>query len=280
MKTFRLSTDPFRPPASACCTICPSSLALSSFFLFLFLSFPLLGQEQKQRFQFSMVRIDSVYDHALPSKVSHLMEYYRPEMELRMMTVVGCAPREMRAFRPESPLSNFAVDALLSVAQKYIQEPVDFSLTNFGGLRASIPEGEVRLYDIYAVFPFENALVLIELEGKDVWELFSNFAQRNRVEAVGNVKVAVENGKVVQLTIAGKPFDPNRRYRLATIDFLLGGGDSVAALKNAVSVLDTGIMIRDVVVEYISMLKSEGKEIAASVDGRITIEDDVERRDE
>lgn len=232
---------------------------------------PLFGQEQSFRFEFSMVKMDSTFDKAPPTQVSRMMEFYKPEMESRMMSVVGYAPQEMRSFRPESPLSNFAVDALLAVANQYAQESVDFSVTNFGGLRASIPKGEVRLYDIYAVFPFENALVILELEGKDVADLFNSFSRSNRMEAVGNVKVEVEKGKVVQLLIAGQPFDPNRRYRVATIDFLLGGGDSVSALKNAVSVVDTGLMIRDVVVEYISMLKSEGKDVAASVDGRVVI---------
>ena len=240
------------------------------------------AQEQRVRFEFSMVRIDSIYDakgtglsHTVeagpPTKVSRIMAHYRPKMEKRMMEVVGWAPREMRSFRPESPLSNFAVDALFHIAQRYSVTPVDFSVTNFGGLRASFPQGEVRLYDVFAVFPFENSLVILELEGKDVQELFNNFARRNRVEAVGNVKAEITNGAIRQLTIAGQPFDMNRRYRVATIDYLLGGGDSVTAFKNAVSVEETGVTIRDVVLQYISMLKSEGKEIAAQIDGRIKI---------
>ena len=240
------------------------------YLLFFLLAAPFVwGQEQKVTFGFAMTRIDSTYDVAPPVALSRLMGYYRPEMEKRMMAVVGYAPEEMRSFRPESPLSNFAADALLSVAQQYAQTPVDFSLTNFGGLRASFPKGEVRLYDIYAVFPFENTLVIVELEGKDVQELFDNFARRNRMEAVGNVQVEIENGKVRQLSIAGVPFDSDRRYRVATIDFLLGGGDGVAALQKAAEVEETGVMIRDVVVQYISMLQKEGKEVASSVDGRV-----------
>jgi len=218
-----------------------------------------------------MTRIDSTYDAAPPTQVAHLMEYYRPEMERQMMQVLGFAPVEMHAFRPQSPLSNFAADALLAVAQRHTQSPIDFSITNFGGLRASFPRGEIRLYDVYAVFPFENTLVIIDLKGTDVEELFNNFARRNRVEALGNVEVEITDGTISKLLIAGQPFDPQRRYRVATIDFLLGGGDSVAAIRNAVAVEETGIMIRDAVVLYISMLQSQGKEIETSIDGRIKI---------
>ena len=240
-------------------------------FLSLFLVHTLWAQEQKVRFDFSMVKMDSTYQAGPPTKASKLMEYYRPQMEQRMMTVVGFAPQEMRSFRPESPLSNFAADALLAIAQRHSKTPVDFSITNFGGLRASFPQGNVRVYDVYAVFPFENIMVILDMEGKDVWELFSNFARRNTIEAVGNVQAEVGNGTIRQLLIAGQPFEMNRRYRVATIDFLLGGGDSVSALKNAIAVEDTSIMIRDVVLQYISMLTNEGKEIRGAIDGRIKI---------
>ena len=240
-----------------------------SLFTILFAAPAIWGQERLLRFEFSMVQIDSTFDAAPPTKISSLMAYYRSEMERRMMTVVGFAPQEMSAFRPESPLSNFAADALLSVARQYSKEPVDFSVTNFGGLRASFPRGEVRLYDVYAVFPFENTLVILDMEGKDVRELFDNFARRARVEAVGNVTVEADNGTLRTLTIDGAPFDPNRRYKVATIDFLLGGGDGVAALRNAVSVTETGITIRDAVLQYISTLQSEGKDLTTSIDGRV-----------
>jgi len=240
-----------------------------SLLLLFFLPALTWAQEQGVRFEFSMIRMDTSFDDAPPTQVFHLMEYYRPEMKREMMRVLGFAPVEMNSFRPQSPLSNFAADALMAVAQRHSKGQVDFSLTNFGGLRASFPQGNVRLYDVYAVFPFENELVIVDLEGKEVEELFNNFVRRNRIEAVGNVEVEVTNGIISKLLIANQPFDPNRRYRIATIDFLLGGGDSVAALRSAVAVEETGIMIRDAVVQYISMLKSEGKEIEASIDGRI-----------
>jgi 2',3'-cyclic-nucleotide 2'-phosphodiesterase (5'-nucleotidase family) len=218
-----------------------------------------------------MTKIDTTVNATPPAKVVRLMDTYRPKMTKKMMEVVGFAPVELRSFRPQSPLSNFAVDALWNIAQKYSDEPVDFSVTNFGGLRASFPKGDVRLYDIYAVFPFENTLVIIDLDGKEVKALFDRFVSGNRWEALGNVEVEVTKGKISKLMIAGAPFDVNRRYRVATIDFLLGGGDGVAALQKAVKIQETGVMLRDVVIQYISMLQSEGREIDTTIDKRIVI---------
>ena len=234
-----------------------------------------LGAQEKQtQFKYTYTVMDASYDAAAPTKVAKIMQRYRPLMESKMMAVVGYAAEALEAGRPESRLSNFAADALLEVARWHENEDIDIGLTNFGGLRASIPQGDVRLYDIYAVFPFENALVILDMEGADVWKLFEAFAARGRIEAVSGISIKIENRKIKELLIGGQPFDPQKRYRVATIDFLLGGGDSVAALKNAVSVEYTGLMLRDVVLKYIEMRKAEGKDVGAEVGGRVSIQEE------
>jgi 5''-nucleotidase/2'',3''-cyclic phosphodiesterase and related esterases len=243
--------------------------------LFCMLTYGGLGAQEKQiQLKYTYTVMDSSFDVAPPTKVTKIMQRYRPLMENKMMAVVGYAPKALESDRPESLLSNFAADALLYVARGQENGNIDFALTNFGGLRASIPQGDVRLYDIYAVFPFENALVILDMEGTDVWKLFEAFAVRGRVEAVSGISIKIEKRKIKELLIGGKPFDPQKRYRVATIDFLLGGGDSVAALKNAVSVEYTGLMLRDVVLKYIEMRKAEGKDVGAEVGGRVSIQEE------
>ena len=231
----------------------------------------LWAQQNPIRLKYAYTVMDSSFDAAPPTAVTKIMQRYRPLMETKMMAVVGHAPVALESGRPESLLSNFAADALLHIAREQSGGNIDFALTNFGGLRASIPQGDVRLYDIYAVFPFENALVILDMEGADVWKLFEAFAVRERVEAISGISISIENRKIKELLINGQPFDPQKRYRVATIDFLLGGGDSVAALKNAVDVKYTGLMIRDVVIEYIKKRKEEGKDVGAEVGGRVRI---------
>ena len=50
----------------------------------------------------------------------------------------------------------FVADALRAKAADYFQMPVEFALTNYGGIRIPMPEGAVTLDDIESMFPFKN----------------------------------------------------------------------------------------------------------------------------
>lgn len=217
-----------------------------------------------------------VFPHTTP-EMQAIYERYAPQLRAEMGAVVGYTTQEMRSYGPESPLSNFAADALLSIARrKYGDESIDFAFTNFGGLRSPFPKGNVTLYDVFSTFPFENALVIVSLKGSHVRQLFEAFAKA-RPEAVSNVQFHIADHQIASLTINGAPLDENRIYKIATIDFLLAGGDKVTALKDNEHVEFTGITIRDVVLQYIDTFTSHGEPIPSIEDGRV-VTDNTQRR--
>ena len=59
--------------------------------------------------------------------------------------------------------------------------------------------------------------------------------------------------------------------KVVTIDFLLGGGDSVYALKYAKHAEDCGVYMRNVVIEYIKRLSQQGKMVESEIDGRAVV---------
>jgi len=143
------------------------------------------------------------------------------------------------------------------------------------GIRASLPGGNVRLYDIFSIFPFENYVVILDLDGKSVRKLFESFA-RNRVEAFSdNVRLVIDedDGELEKLLINGKELDESKIYRIATIDFLLSGGDNVVALRDAIAVEETGALIRDAIIEKIKKQTERGEKITAKITGRVKYED-------
>ncbi|MFY9364431.1 MAG: 5'-nucleotidase C-terminal domain-containing protein, partial [Bacteroidales bacterium] len=149
-------------------------------------------------------------------------------------------------------------------------DKVDFALTNFGGIRTFFPKGELTLYYVYAAFPFENSLVLVSLPGKHVIELFDNMAS-NRVEALSGVKLVIEEGKVTTLFINGQPVDEKKTYNIATIDFLLGGGDRMTVLSKNIGTDYSGITLRDVMLQYITAFYEKGEPIPAKTDKRVVV---------
>ncbi len=211
------------------------------------------------------------YQNKASAPIREIINTYSPELNKKMNQVVGYTTTEMRSYYPESPLSNLAGDALLAIARRhYGLDNVDFALTNFGGIRTSFPKGDLTLYYVYAAFPFENSLVLVSLKGSRVRELFESFAA-HRVEVLSGVSLKIDDHRITQLLINGEPLDNERIYHIATIDFLLQGGDRMTMLKNNLGVDYSGLTLRDVILQYINVFTTNGEPIPARTDRRVVI---------
>ncbi len=231
------------------------------------------AQERDFTFKAKRVLMDSTWDINNEPVVKSIIDFYKPEMDRIMQQVIGESEVEMRSSRPESLLSNFAADLLLDYGKEKSSSDVDFSLTNFGGLRAALPKGPVRRYDIFSIFPFENYIVILDVPGTSVRKLFESFA-RNRVEAFShNVQLEIKGGSLKDVLIDGQQIDDNKTYRVVTIDFLMSGGDNVLALKDATAVEQTGALIRDAVIAKIESLTAKKKRITSAITGRVKIEE-------
>lgn len=184
--------------------------------------------------------------------------------------VIAFSTRAMDAHAPESELSNFVADFLRAETARLVKKPVDFAVTNFGGIRVDMPEGDVTLDDIRSMFPFNNKLCYVELKGEDLLNLLNQMA-RQRVQCVSGVKMVVNDHKIESLEIGDKPLDPRKYYGVATVDFLLDGGDSLYVAKNARKLIMTDVVIGRAIEAYIRNLTADGKAIEYSTDGRVVV---------
>ena len=75
------------------------------------------------------------------------------------------------------------------------------------------------------------------------------------------------------LLVGGEPIDPKRLYNVATIDFLLDGGDNlrIGALSEDVKL--THVLLKEVMLDYVEGMEAQGKIIDAASDGRVIMED-------
>lgn len=184
--------------------------------------------------------------------------------------VICHSAAELSAHRPESELSNWLVDRLMEDTGNVTGRKVDVGIANFGGIRVDLPAGDVLKDDLVSMFPFKNYLCYVALEGRDLQVLFDQMARR-RVEVLGGVRLVISDHKVDTLLIGGKPLDPDKIYGVATIDFLLDGGDSLSVAKNAKDLIITDKLIIDSVLPYAEKLEAEGKLFEYALDGRVKI---------
>jgi len=78
--------------------------------------------------------------------------------------------------------------------------------------------------------------------------------------------------------VAGAPIDDERVYKFATINFLMDGGDGVVLSDVAFNRKDTGVWVRDAIVEYLKEMMDRGETIALKSDGRVVYTDWESRR--
>ncbi|MBR5077010.1 MAG: 5'-nucleotidase C-terminal domain-containing protein [Bacteroidales bacterium] len=190
----------------------------------------------------------------------------QPQMK-EIKKVVGYATREMVAAAPESELSNWWVDRMMVDVAQLTKRKVDVGFLNFGGIRVSLPQGELQLDDFVSMFPFNNYLTYVAVKGADLQEIF-NFIASSRPFVLGGAKLVVKDHKIDTLLVGGKPIDPKKTYGVATVDFLVDGGDGMTVGKNAKEMIITDKRVIDAVLPYVYSLQAAGKPVEYFTDGR------------
>jgi 5'-nucleotidase len=167
----------------------------------------------------------------------------------------------------ESALGHILADASLEATRRMPGGEADFAFWNPGGIRAdlSVPPGgapaPVTFEQVAAVMPFGNELIVKTLTGDAIAQLLEQqfSPTRTRIMQVSEgfgytYDPSRPRGQRVDrasIRIKGAPLDPARRYRVATNNFLWGGGDELSVLLTGTDPVQIGVDI-DLVVDYLS----------------------------
>lgn len=188
----------------------------------------------------------------------------------------------------ETNLGNLVADIIREAAN------ADGGLINSGAIRTSIHKGEIKAKDIYSVLPFDNYIVAVKFNGRQLREALEHGVSGVEKNAgafpqVSGIRFRFDpasppGSRIREVEIRGKPLDPEQEYGMATNDFIAQGGDGYKAFGDAIksskdySVIggamkgeklvysDPGRWLRDVVIEYV---KSR-KKVSPQSEGRIT----------
>ncbi len=201
----------------------------------------------------------------------------QPEMA-RVKDVIGHSKEAMVVSYPESALSNWFIDLLMAKVERLAGKKVDIGIGNFGGIRIDMPEGDIILDDMLSMFPFKNQLVYVEHSGKQIRSILEEMAA-GRFQVLGGVRVVAEDGKLVSAEIGGEPLDDDKTYGMATISFLMTGGDGLSLADNAISMtIFEDMDIIDAVLEYVYAETAAGRDIEYKTDGRVVVKGERRRK--
>ncbi len=196
----------------------------------------------------SIKSIDSINSFVAP---------YRNRINEILDSTLAYAPRMITKNVGEynTTAGNLMADIVLSEANPIFKSrtdrEIDFVLLNYGGIRSIISKGKVTARTAYQIMPFENAIVIVELNGKSVRELVSFLINSGRPHPIAGLQIILNsNNNLQSVNIKGKPFDEESSYFIATSSYLLNGGDKMNFFKNNLSVTEVDYMIRNAMIDY------------------------------
>ena len=154
----------------------------------------------------------------------------------------------------------------------------DIALLGGGGIRVSIPAGDVTMKNMYEVFPFGNEICVVQATGQQILDALEWGAAAVPGESGGFMQVSGlsyeihtyidstctkdVNGmftgvagerRVKNVKVNGTPIDPDALYNVAGNDYwFLNGGDGQTAFNGAERVDAGGLLDVQLLVDYLT----------------------------
>lgn len=175
--------------------------------------------------------------------------------------------------RTENAAGESALGNLIADAQRVVTQ-AQFSFMNPGGIRAELDAGEVTWGDLFAIQPFSNDLVSMDLSGAQIDLLLEqqwlNQSSPRLLKTSGLTYVwdasRALGDRVVEIRDAGgQLLDPAMAYRVTVNSFMASGGDNFLVLPEGTNRV-VGPVDLDALVEYIGTLPQP---FSAQIEGRI-----------
>lgn len=232
-----------------------------------------LDDNGKPAFEYRLIPVNSRLDDRVDPAFSDIIDAYASEVKAKTGVKLGYSRYDITGYRnsnAQSRLGNLTADGLIWIAKEFYEVDADISIYNSGGIRADIAQGDVTLGDVYAVYPFDNVVSILEVKGSDLWELFGSVANGS-LPFGGNVKLRISGEQITSALIDGKQIVDNQTYTVVTIDYLANLGRY--GLGNATSRKDGPEFVRDLFGKYFKHIADNNNGyIDGPLDDRIIVE--------
>jgi 2',3'-cyclic-nucleotide 2'-phosphodiesterase (5'-nucleotidase family) len=210
---------------------------------------------------------------SVDSSLYNFIKPYHDSLDKTMSEILVYSEQNIGKGSPESLIGNFTTDALLNQTNLKCDtlkiKHADFAFGNSGGLRMSLPTGEVTLGRVFELMPFENTILILDMNHEQLKSLFQYMVQRKGIPVAG-IKIKISKTGYQDISINGMPYDSTKTYRVATNDYLSNGGDGMMFLREVKSRTDIELKVRDSYIREMKGINQQGKKIKVVLDGRIT----------
>ena len=247
-------------------------------FLFVLICLPSCESYRVETFQSNNKLVDSTSIMIDFKEIQ--FDRYKDSLDLEMDEILNECVTDLEVGCPEGLLGNFICDLSLFMTNKYYETDIkpDFCVLNNGGFRTSINKGIITRGKIFEVMPFDNYLVILKLDENRIKELLKYVREKSSMGKsrksgvpVSGLRMKISENKITRCMINNSAYNSDQSYYVLTTDYLAKGGDDMEFFKHASEYFNTGVLLRDAIINYISEINKTGIKVEAKFDGRIQI---------
>ena len=201
-------------------------------------------------------------------EIAKLVEERRADGEKYTSRIVGRTTEPLSNVREETAFGNLITDAFVEYGSQQGWK-TDIAFYNMAGVRASFPAGQLTYGQLYEALPFSNTVVNVDLGGADLAAIIDRaVCVSGRLHMAGVVVSFHFDGGtpncVKSITVAGASLVATRTYHIATIDYLLLGGDGHTGFAKG-----TNVIYGDVEVDVVATFITAHSPVSPKVEGRL-----------
>ncbi|HJZ84659.1 MAG TPA: bifunctional UDP-sugar hydrolase/5'-nucleotidase [Polyangia bacterium] len=219
--------------------------------------------------------------------VENILEPYviAANRNLDLTREFGEIPGPSKVVRNDPSGGDSQLGNLVTASMRFRQGvEADFAVTNSLGIRADFEVGPLNTEQMYNVFPFDNTIATVFLSGDETQEMFNFVARKTadrgcRTQAqvsgvwfdlvcsdpqkgphaenifigdhCGHCRPPTDPGYDPNGTCRCAPLNPFGSYKVAVNDYIANGGSGFIVLQRNTTKFNTGISLRDAMIDYI-----------------------------
>ncbi len=243
------------------------------FSLFIFLMLLSSCKKEKHLVKIEGTRIEINESISGNSDIESFIKPYRENVRKNLDSVLAYAPEtySKRDGKLNTAIGNLMADIVLEQANPIFrsrtENTINMVLLNYGGIRASIPKGNVTARTAYQIMPFENSIVVVEMKGNHIKKLIEYLQKSQQAHPISGLKLTVDaNFDIAKALINNKEIKDEETYFVATNDYLYDGGSEMYFFKQGGKSYTLNYKIRNAMIDYFKKVDT----IAPIVDDRFT----------
>lgn len=182
---------------------------------------------------------------------------YKEHIDQEMNAILAYSPENLVKTDGElnTALGNMMADAVMDlgnpVFKKRTGHAIDLVLLNHGGIRATIPRGDITTRTAFQLMPFENEVVVAKMQGNVLRKMVRYLIDSGTAHPVSGLELVLDSqNSIAKLLIQGAPLKNSQYYYVATNDYLYQGGDNMNFFEEAEKVTYLDYKIRNLLIDY------------------------------